>query len=52
MIRTTFASLAYLNAFSALSSAINLEAHSELDSLNMLVESSDEETYSLGEVLA
>ena len=37
MYRTVFASLACLSAFSALSSAINLEAHSELESFDMLL---------------
>ena len=50
MFRTVFASLAYLSAFSALSSAINLEAHNELESFDMLLEGSDEAAYSLGEV--
>ena len=50
MYRTVFASLACLSAFSALSSAINLEAHSELESFDMLLEATDEASYSLGEV--
>ena len=50
MYRTLFASLACLSAFSALSSAINLETSNELESYDMLLESSDEAPYSLGEV--
>ena len=50
MYRTVFASLACLSAFTALSSAINLEAHSELESFDMLLETTEEAAYSLGEV--
>ena len=50
MYRTVFASLACLSAFSALTSAINLEAHSELESFDMLLETTEEAAYSLGEV--
>ena len=53
MYRTAFASLAFLSALSALSSAVDLESHNELASLDMLLESgSDEVPVSLGEVSA